>query len=391
VSRALHFRKCSESNYDDFHDEHPTHDNRPVPNDGTIDSCQANEPFGVNMRIVGYETEGKRCRVGGSSILGGTVARRGPCHRRGRGAGRSFRLVRQTLVAGGQGGRSFGLAGQTTSRPRATFERGTEAATDRHSLGRTDSRRLSHRPLDLRPGRCRDSEVLPGVVSSRPRVEDPAAVGLELPEARASRPRARRRGDPPLAETRLAANQKGARQRGSPVVFVDESGFMLQPLRRRTWAPEGCTPVHRAWDRHDRLSVIGLLAISPHGRRLSLHFQVLTENVTAEHLSALLVQLHRYHRRHVVLAWDRLGAHRRAAACFEAQHPHWFTFEWLPAYAPELNPVERCWGHAKSAQLANFLPVDREHLHDAVRDSLRRQRRNQRLLRSFFAYAKLTI
>ena len=39
-------------------------------------------------------------------------------------------------------------------------------------------------------------------------------------------------------------------------MFLDESGFMLQPLRRRTWAPRGQTPIHYAWDRHDRWSVM---------------------------------------------------------------------------------------------------------------------------------------
>ena len=36
---------------------------------------------------------------------------------------------------------------------------------------------------------------------------------------------------------------------------MDQSGFMLQPTRRRTWALSGHTPIHKVWDRHDRLSV----------------------------------------------------------------------------------------------------------------------------------------
>jgi hypothetical protein len=40
------------------------------------------------------------------------------------------------------------------------------------------------------------------------------------------------------------------------LVFLDESGFLLQPLRRRVWAPRGQTPVQYAWDRHDRITAL---------------------------------------------------------------------------------------------------------------------------------------
>ena len=59
-----------------------------------------------------------------------------------------------------------------------------------------------------------------------------------------------------MAQKGLAAHKKKARRRGRSIVFLDESGFMLQPTVRRTWAPQGQTPIHLSWDRHDRLSVI---------------------------------------------------------------------------------------------------------------------------------------
>jgi transposase len=172
---------------------------------------------------------------------------------------------------------------------------------------------------------------------------------------------------------------------------LDESGFMLQPVRRRTWSPSGQTPVQRAWDRHDRLSVVGLIGVSPVRRRLSLYFHVVGKNVDTDEFIWLLYLLHRHHCRHVTIVWDRLGAHRSAAAYFESRHPDWFTFEWLPAYAPELNPVEQCWNHTKYSDLANFIPNDLDHLHKAIDVSITQQGRDQRLLHSFFAHAKLPL
>ena len=194
-----------------------------------------------------------------------------------------------------------------------------------------------------------------------------------------------------LARGELAANKKGAKRELVPVVFLDESGFMLQPVRRRTWAPAGKTPQQDAWDRHDRLSVIGLIGVSPLRHHLSLYFTFQPENVQTEHVVCLLRQLHYHYRSKVILVWDRLRAHVSAAGYFEAHHPDWFQFEWLPAYAPELNPVEQCWNHTKYADLPNFISEDVDHLGTAIWESMLEQREDQALLRSFFAFSKLPL
>lgn len=166
---------------------------------------------------------------------------------------------------------------------------------------------------------------------------------------------------------------------------------MLQPVRRRTWAPSGQTPIQHAWDRHDRLSAISVVTVSPQRRRLGLYYQLLPVNVRTEELVWFLRQLHRHIRGGLILVSDRLRVHRAAARYFEAAHPTWFEWEWLPAYAPELNPVEQCWNHTKYADLANFIPHDVAHLHREVARSIRTQQHNQPLLRSFFKYAKLKL
>ena len=194
-----------------------------------------------------------------------------------------------------------------------------------------------------------------------------------------------------MAKAGLAADKKGARRRGSPIVFLDESGFLLQPVRRRTWAPSGQTPVQHAWDRHDRLSAVGFLGVSPQRHRLSLYFHLLRQNVDTERTVWLLRLLHRHYRHHVVLIWDRWNVHKSAQAYFERHHPRWFTFEPLPAYSPKLNPVEQCWNHTKYADLPNFIPDDLEHLHRAVDASITDQSHDQLLLRSFVAYTQLTL
>ena len=174
-------------------------------------------------------------------------------------------------------------------------------------------------------------------------------------------------------------------------MILDESGFMLQPLLRRTWAPQGETPISDAWDRHDRLSVLSALAVSPSRRRLRLFFAVHQENIRTPQVLEFLSELRRHLRCRAILIWDRWNVHRSAARRVTDTHPDWFDFEWLPAYAPELNPVEHVWNHTKYGELANFLPDDLLHLNVAVQWSLIGKERNQRALHACFRGAQLSL
>lgn len=166
---------------------------------------------------------------------------------------------------------------------------------------------------------------------------------------------------------------------------------MLQPVRRRTWAPRGQTPIQYAWDRHDRLSAMSVITVSPVRRQLGLYFQLVPHNIHTEDVIWFLTQMHRHFRHKVIMVWDRWSVHRSAARWFQQHHPDWFDFEWLPAYAPELNPVEQCWSHTKYADLSNFIPKDVDHLHEEVTASILKQSNDKALLHSFFDHAKLSV
>jgi transposase len=170
-------------------------------------------------------------------------------------------------------------------------------------------------------------------------------------------------------------------------VFLDESGFMLQPLRRRTWAPRGQTPIHYAWDRHDRWSVIGALSLAPWALRIGAYFQLYDHNIVAPDVIAFVKQLHRQLGRELIVVWDRWNVHRSAAT--KLSKFDWLQIEYLPSYAPELNPVEAMWNHTKYSDLANFIPDDVIHLQRAIHKSLQNQRQDAPLKHSFFQYADL--
>jgi transposase len=175
------------------------------------------------------------------------------------------------------------------------------------------------------------------------------------------------------------------------VVFVDESGFMLQPLVRRTWAEKGRTPVIEQWDRRDRVSVIAALVLSLKRRRLRMFFRLLDHNAKAEDFLWFLNDLRKEVQRRLVVVWDNLGAHRRTENALTTLGCGWARFERLPPYAPELNPVEHIWTTVKWGRLANAPPDGIEQLRGNVTNELHSQSLEQRILRSHFRWARLDL
>jgi transposase len=193
-----------------------------------------------------------------------------------------------------------------------------------------------------------------------------------------------------LAPLPLAGAQKKARRERRWMVFLDESGFMLQPTCRRSWARRGRTPTLRCWARHDRLSVIGALELSPARSRIQLDWQVQRRNLQAEQVVRFVCeQAARYGR--ILLVLDRSNPHRTAVRQLQALLHRRLRVEWLPPYAPELNPAEQLWNHAKYTDLANFVADNLNHLSRRVGLSLYYQSRRSTLLRSFFKTAKLRL
>jgi transposase len=166
---------------------------------------------------------------------------------------------------------------------------------------------------------------------------------------------------------------------------------MLQPVVRRTWAPKGCTPVQYSWDRRDRISAISAVTVSTQRRRLGLYFALHDHNICNPEVEAFAAGLLEHLPHGLILVMDRSQPHRSAARRLRQRFPRRLRIEWLPTYAPELNPDEQVWTRTKYGDLANFIPEDAADLERAIRGSLQQTKTQQFLLRSFFKHAKLRL
>jgi transposase len=164
---------------------------------------------------------------------------------------------------------------------------------------------------------------------------------------------------------------------------------MLQPLMRRTWAKRGKTPVLKAWDRHDRLTCLTALTVSPKRTRVGQYFRIQRGNAKAADFFWFILELKRQLKRPLVIIWDRLAAHRKAQAYFCRLGCDWVQFEYLPAYSPELNPVEHVWSTTKWGRLANWPAPNIDDLNARLTSELTKQKSEYNLLRSHFASANL--
>jgi hypothetical protein len=168
---------------------------------------------------------------------------------------------------------------------------------------------------------------------------------------------------------------------------------MLTPVRRRTLAPRGQTPVLPCWDRRDRISALSGITLSPRRQLPGLYFHLLPDNTnaTAEHVVAGLRELKASCPR-LTVVWDRSNLHSksRLVRAFLRANPS-VVVEDFPAYAPTENPDERVWGWTKYGRLANFAPRDTADLRERVSAELTWLKEHPYFLYSFIEHTNLPL
>jgi transposase len=188
--------------------------------------------------------------------------------------------------------------------------------------------------------------------------------------------------------------KRKARRRGACLLLMDESGLLMAPLLRRSWAPRGHPPESKFKAGHrEKVSVAAALWLPPLRDRLHLAYQTRVNgyfsNVeVAEFLRGAVQGL----PGPVIAIWDGGTMHKGGPirALMEESHGR-LDIEPLPAHAPKLMPVEFLWRWLKYGRLCNFAPRDAHHLNEAVIRELDAIWDNWVLLASFFHQSELPL
>lgn len=146
------------------------------------------------------------------------------------------------------------------------------------------------------------------------------------------------------------------------IFFQDEARFGQHGTTTRVWAPKGSRPTAVRQTEYQYLWVLG--AVCPQTGQgeglISPRLNTAVVNLFLEQFSASLSPLD-----HAVMIWDGAGFHTSK----QLRVPQNITLLRLPAYSPELNPIENLWHYLKSHFWSNRAYQDYEALEQAAVDA----------------------
>ena len=157
-----------------------------------------------------------------------------------------------------------------------------------------------------------------------------------------------------------------------------------RPTRARTWAPRGQPPILQETFNWKSLAIIGALAL------WRFYFQIHSGSIKSLQVIEFLQHLQRHVPGKMLILWDGAPIHRSVLVRdYIRSTKGRIRVERLPAYAPELNPVEYMWGHLKSHEIANLIAHQAWELGLEATAALRRMRRRKRIIAACYSQAEL--
>ena len=130
-------------------------------------------------------------------------------------------------------------------------------------------------------------------------------------------------------------------------MFLDESGFDTRLVRTYARAPRGQRAHGQAPGGHwQRLTLLGALALDRVCAAMTSAAAASTD-VFEAFLTELLIPALRRERPDAVVVMDNLAAHK-AARVRRALEQARISFRCLPAYSPDMNPIEHAWSKLKA-------------------------------------------
>lgn len=164
--------------------------------------------------------------------------------------------------------------------------------------------------------------------------------------------------------------------------FADECGVEGDPRPRRRWSQRGSRPkVPYAGD-HVRANVVGAVCPAT-GESFTMIFDGVDTDVFQCYLDHLVQSAPKVPNKRRLLILDNASWHK-------AKRLNWHDFqpEFLPAYSPDFNPIERLWLRLKADHFADFFAKSRQELLDHLCFALNSLMDNRKIVASQCAFRK---
>jgi len=173
-----------------------------------------------------------------------------------------------------------------------------------------------------------------------------------------------------------------AKRNKADIYFWDESGFRADSVHGTTWGAKGQTPVVAVPGQ--RQSISAASAVNSKG---AFWFATYKGGLNGDLFVSLLRRMMRGRRRPLHLIVDGLPAHKtKAVKSYVEELQGKLSIHYLPGYAPDLNPDELVWSHAKRTGNARRPLKAGEKLEARITTQLSEIGSNPALVRSFFKH-----
>jgi transposase len=134
------------------------------------------------------------------------------------------------------------------------------------------------------------------------------------------------------------------------ILFGDEADIHLNPHLAYAWSRRGRQRIIPSPGTNQRRSLIG--AFNPRTGRLLIH--TVKKKSAEAFIEFLRSVLRAYPGRRIYLVLDNGPIHTaKVVEQFLDEVKRRLTVLWMPKYSPNLNLIERVWGHLKRSSLAN--------------------------------------
>lgn len=176
--------------------------------------------------------------------------------------------------------------------------------------------------------------------------------------------------------------QKRAKKEGATIYFQDESGIRSDFHSGTTWALKGKTPVIESTGARFGLNMMA--AITPRGQ---MQFMIVQGTVRADQICEFLKRLMHGHEDKVFLIWDGHPTHKskKVKECIASFEGRLEVFL-LPAYSPDLNPIEQLWNHTKGNGVGRKIVYGPDQLKSIIINKLRSLQKLPKKIASFFRH-----
>ncbi len=147
------------------------------------------------------------------------------------------------------------------------------------------------------------------------------------------------------------------------LMFLDESTVKQHPILKAKWVPNGSKEYIDTFGNHAKTNVFG--AVTAFGELFHMKSKKLNSNLFIKFIEHLMML---NPKKHLVLVIDNAPWHKsKKVKKFLRNVKEKICVLWLPAYSPDMNPIEHLWNFMKDV-VANFFFPTMQELNNALTD-----------------------